>query len=118
MSERKPRKSSKWRAAKFKMLCSRDGSHCQSCGVQHRIIWRQAGVFVTSFEEGYRFTRVNPSSNLEVDHRIPLSEGGSNDDTNLWLLCVGCHKAKTSSERSQRLKRLFAEWRESQMVTA
>jgi 5-methylcytosine-specific restriction endonuclease McrA len=42
----------------------RDGSRCQMCG---------KGV-----EDGIK---------LEVDHRIPLDWGGSNDIDNLWTLC-------------------------------
>lgn len=37
----------------------------------------------------------------EVDHRIPLEQGGSNEDVNLQLLCAGpgrCHAAKTAAE--------------------
>ena len=41
----------------------------------------------------------------EVDHRIPLEQGGSNDDDNLQLLCGGpgrCHAAKTAAEAKER----------------
>lgn len=34
----------------------------------------------------------------ELDHIVPLMWGGSNDDSNLQLLCVTCHKIKTSKE--------------------
>ncbi|KKI17489.1 HNH endonuclease signature motif containing protein [Sphingomonas sp. Ag1] len=34
----------------------------------------------------------------EVDHIRPLSEGGSNDRSNLQGLCGPCHKAKTRRE--------------------
>ena len=37
----------------------------------------------------------------EVDHRVPLEQGGSNDLDNLQLLCGGpdrCHAAKTKAE--------------------
>ena len=107
------RKGSKWRAKQFAALCERDGDVCQKCGCAHRVIWREAGRYVT-IEERHHYTKVNPSSVLEVDHRIPLSEGGSNDLDNLWLLCRDCHKVKTSAERSARLKRMFADWREAQ----
>lgn len=40
----------------------------------------------------------------EVDHKIPLEKGGSNDDDNLWLLCNPCHKIKTASDRGYILK--------------
>lgn len=38
----------------------------------------------------------------EVDHVVPLEQGGSNDMSNLSLLCVECHKAKTASEATRR----------------
>lgn len=38
----------------------------------------------------------------QVDHRTPLEQGGSNDDSNLDLLCEPCHKAKTAEETKAR----------------
>lgn len=41
------------------------------------------------------------TTQLEVDHRIPLSQGGSEDDDNLQLLCgglSGCHAQKSKTE--------------------
>jgi 5-methylcytosine-specific restriction endonuclease McrA len=35
----------------------------------------------------------------EVDHIIPVENGGSNDDSNLQLLCSDCHRDKTASDR-------------------
>lgn len=32
----------------------------------------------------------------EIDHIVPLSEGGSNDRSNLQPLCKACHAAKTT----------------------
>ena len=37
---------------------------------------------------------------LEVDHRIPLSKGGTNHLGNLVVLCVLCHKAKTQRRKA------------------
>lgn len=31
----------------------------------------------------------------EIDHIIPLSKGGSDDDANVRCLCKGCHAART-----------------------
>ena len=36
----------------------------------------------------------------EIDHIIPLSQGGSDDPSNMQLLTVSQHRAKTSRERS------------------
>lgn len=34
----------------------------------------------------------------EIDHRIALCNGGSNDHANLRLLCLACHKSKTRKD--------------------
>jgi hypothetical protein len=39
------------------------------------------------------------SSTFEVDHKIPLYKGGSNDITNLVSLCANCHRNKTAMDR-------------------
>lgn len=38
----------------------------------------------------------------QVDHRVPLAQGGTEDDANLQWLCVDCHRAKTNREKAQR----------------
>lgn len=35
---------------------------------------------------------------LELDHRIPVCAGGTDDEANLQALCVSCHKDKTQRE--------------------
>lgn len=42
------------------------------------------------------------SSRDQIDHEVPLEQGGSNDDSNLRPLCDECHKAKTAREASIR----------------
>ena len=37
-----------------------------------------------------------------VDHEIPREQGGSDDDSNLRLRCIECHKAKTAREARER----------------
>lgn len=34
----------------------------------------------------------------EVDHIVPLADGGTNDDENLQSLCKSCHSRKTARE--------------------
>ena len=38
------------------------------------------------------------SQTNEVDHQIPLEQGGSNDDSNLRIRCKPCHADKTARE--------------------
>lgn len=40
----------------------------------------------------------------QVDHDVPLEQGGSNDDSNLKLLCDDCHKFKTADEARARAR--------------
>lgn len=35
---------------------------------------------------------------LEIDHKIPVSKGGTNDENNLWTLCFNCNRGKRTSE--------------------
>ena len=37
-----------------------------------------------------------------VDHKQPLWAGGSDDDSNKWLLCIPCHDEKTKREAAAR----------------
>ena len=38
----------------------------------------------------------------EIDHRVPLAEGGQDVEDNLQPLCKRCHAAKTERERKRR----------------
>ncbi len=39
---------------------------------------------------------------LQVDHRIPVAEGGTNDDHNLWAIGANpCHADKTRAEQQR-----------------
>lgn len=37
---------------------------------------------------------------VHLDHIIPISHGGTDDDNNLQILCVPCHEDKTRKENS------------------
>jgi len=39
---------------------------------------------------------------VAVDHQVPLWAGGSDDDSNKWLLCQPCHDAKSAAEAKLR----------------
>jgi len=40
----------------------------------------------------------------EVDHVIPLADGGDDDESNLQSLCKPCHMAKTAREAAARAR--------------
>ena len=40
----------------------------------------------------------------ELDHIVPVSKGGSNDPSNLQMLCKECHAVKTISDLGQKPK--------------
>ena len=41
---------------------------------------------------------------IQIDHRIPLFQGGEDTDENRQNLCDECHKAKTVTERGDTLR--------------
>lgn len=47
-------------------------------------------------------------SNCDVDHIIPLVHGGTNDPSNLQIVCVPCHRKKSSLE-CRRVSTLMSE---------
>jgi 5-methylcytosine-specific restriction protein A len=40
----------------------------------------------------------------QIDHTIPLEQGGGNEDSNLKPLCNACHEAKTAGEATRRAR--------------
>lgn len=38
----------------------------------------------------------------QVDHKVPLHQGGSESDENRWWLCIPCHDAKSEKEEAAR----------------
>ena len=67
-----------WMSLRREVLL-RDGYRCQQCGIVRM--------------------------DNEVDHTIPLEQGGSNDTSNMQTLCGGpngCHTAKSKREAGKR----------------
>ena len=59
--------------------------------------WRQMRLS-TMNRDGYACVICGSRAKLECDHKVPLSEGGTNDPDNLQILCKPCHIAKTRKE--------------------
>ena len=57
-----------------------------------RILRRDKGLCQVDLAAG----RYRPAK--EVDHIIPKSQGGTDDDSNLQSICHECHQAKTARE--------------------
>lgn len=55
--------------------------------------------------DGYQCIICGSRSNLEVDHKRALMNGGDNSLGNLATLCDECHKIKTRMDNSLRRKR-------------
>lgn len=51
-----------------------------------------------------RCRHVFEASDLEVDHIVPLIDGGTDYDDNVQALCIACHKQKTKAEARQRAR--------------
>lgn len=100
INDRCPRMCSTTKAKRLREIIERDGHCCAECGAEPQPIWRRMGL--TCASDGSHFTRVHPTDNLEMDHRKPIWAGGDNRLENLWLLCIDCHKVKTSQEASER----------------
>lgn len=74
------------RKAIRKRLMGRDGGTC-------------VGKVKVSLADGVEVVRrCREISGLTIDHIIRRADGGSNDLSNLQLLCVGCHAVKSTHE--------------------
>ena len=66
--------------------------------------WRIIREFVLK-RDGFACQKCNRRSGLEVDHRLPISQGGHPwDPANLQVLCRGHHITKTREERQIKRK--------------
>jgi len=82
----------------FKTLL-RDQGACQSCGIPGRVpLWPMDRE--TKLQYDARSKLYNEQAGIpihEVDHIIPVIEGGSNELSNLRTLCRACHQTQTAS---------------------
>lgn len=77
-------------------ILERDGWRCQECGAS---------------------PTTSPGTRLQVHHRVPVSQGGSNEDTNLVTLCVPCHAGAHAASTEQVADELLEPAKELQVPT-
>jgi 5-methylcytosine-specific restriction endonuclease McrA len=66
--------------------------------LRRRILRRDSGLCQICEKSG-RFSLAS-----EVDHIIPLSKGGSDDEDNLQSICRSCHDDKTRTDLGMKAK--------------
>jgi 5-methylcytosine-specific restriction endonuclease McrA len=79
----------------------RDRGRCATCGldtVKLRGKIRGKGAFAKTRELGFKPRK----SFWELDHIVPLIDGGGHELSNLQTLCTPCHKRKTTAEAAER----------------
>jgi len=72
---RAERKLNGWYKLRWKIL-QRDNFTCQYCG------------------------QSAPNVKLEVDHKVPIADGGTNDEDNLVTACYACNRGKNGLRQS------------------
>ena len=68
--------------------------------VQDRVITRQGQICGC----GCGVALARAGERVEIDHIIPLINGGENRESNLQALRAGCHKLKTKQDVAQKAK--------------
>ncbi|MCH2170831.1 HNH endonuclease [Myxococcota bacterium] len=85
----------------------RDRGRCAMCNLDTNALRRRVrgrGATRRLRELGFLPRR----SLWEVDHIVPLVDGGGHDLSNLQTLCMPCHRLKTAQEAGERRNRRSA----------
>jgi 5-methylcytosine-specific restriction endonuclease McrA len=92
----------------------RDRGICAECRVDTYAVRREIKKIGRGRTRELRSRGYKPRQSLwELDHIVPLIDGGTHDDENLQTLCTPCHTRKTAAEARARAERARAEIAES-----
>ena len=87
-----------------RLVRKRDRGRCAECSLDTRALGRR-----TRGRGSHRRLRAlgfSPRRSLwELDHVVPLIDGGSHELSNLQTLCTPCHRRKTALEARERRSR-------------
>ena len=84
----------------------RDRGRCATCHVDTYKVRRELRKIGRGRTRAIRDRGYKPRQSFwELDHIVPLIDGGSHDDENLQTLCIPCHTAKTAEEARARAAR-------------
>ena len=84
----------------------RDRGRCAECRVDTYKIRRELQKLGKGRARAIRERGYKPGKSFwELDHIVPLIDGGTHDDDNLQTLCTPCHTAKTAEEARTRAER-------------
>ena len=81
-----------WLAAKDE---SRPSSHCRGYGGRNWATTRRQ-VIVRDCSTCQQCQRIVSGTDCQVDHVVPKKRGGTDTLSNLQVLCLRCHQAKTA----------------------
>ena len=80
---------------KFERLKAKFSAQYSSGDVRRKNISEEVRIFVWR-RDGARCVKCNSQENLEFDHIIPVSQGGSSTVRNIQLLCEKCNRQKSN----------------------
>lgn len=88
----------------------RDRGRCAACSVDTYKVRRELLKLGRGRAKAIRAAGYKPGKSFwELDHIVPLIDGGTHDDDNLQTLCTPCHTTKTADEARERALRTHDE---------
>jgi 5-methylcytosine-specific restriction endonuclease McrA len=86
-----------------KRIRRRDRGRCRACKIDTYAIRREMKKIGRGRTKEIRQRGFKPKQSYwELDHIVPLIDGGGHGDDNLQTLCTPCHKEKTAEEARRR----------------